>query len=556
MTRVAQPPPMKFTAGVKPISPKTVALLEQIAAAPGWVVRLLGRSAHPTKRLLEEVANSGEIEAALGLLPIALATRGLHREDVLRAIDKLVRDASTATFVWLDQRARELSPDAWASSDSVTPDRVDSLPVVPASAAGVASLHRSGYVRERAARLLLASTDAVAVTFLLLRANDWVEEVRAVAQDAIQRRIAAGDVQPFVANLDLVFRLSDVRRNDLRALVDAIRGAIASPSARDALRAGCQSHSRSVRRRCIAIAMEARTFDLRPMIHEGLQDPDAVVRGVVAKAVGAAFEGTELRDVLDRMLDNRSPRVRYSALEILWARFGTESRATQERLLFDPHPHVRGTARWFLKSVPDFSISAFYRGALAGLPPRTLAGAIEGLGEVGTAEDATRVAPFLRHERPRVRTAAVRALGNVGAAHYREAVIAALSDPSPRVSRAARDVLLRGPPVDPDRLTYAALRARFPHERRGAVDLVRRHDHWTAGLLLLRIAGGGGEDAASRAAAALWTWEARYNRVFTPPTAAQVAEFKEALASLNAEPALLSRLRSLVPALEMRTRSS
>jgi hypothetical protein len=157
--------------------------------------------------------------------------------------------------------------------------------------------------------------------------------------------------------------------------------------------------------------------------------------------------------------------------------------------------------------------------------------------------------PFLQHERARVRTAAVHALGGVGSVIHREAIIAALSDPSARVCRAARRILLRGAPVDPERLTFAALSSHYPHERRAAVELAVAHDHWVAGILLLRVAGTRDPETAARATAALTAWESRYNRVFTKPTPRQVDEFDSLVQSANVDAGLRSRLGALVPSL-------
>jgi hypothetical protein len=137
---------------------------------------------------------------------------------------------------------------------------------------------------------------------------------------------------------------------------------------------------------------------------------------------------------------------------------------------------------------------------------------------------------------------------------HREVITRALSDCSPRVSRAARDILRRAPPVDGERLLETALTGRFLHERRAAVDLIRVHDHWAAGLLLLRVAAVAEREIAVRAETALRAWEERHNRVFVSPTREQVAQYKAALDALPADSEFAKPLRSLLPALETRVR--
>lgn len=554
---IAQHPDIGSTDCVKPVSPHTIELIESLSPPTGLLSRWLGRVEPPPSRVLDEIVSSGELEAALALLTLAIAGPTACREPLLGALDRLVRAAPAGALVWLEQRARTLSEwrrEGWAWSHDVTPDRTRSLPANPASAAGIASVHNYGYVREAAVDVLSVSDDPLAVAFLLIRANDWVAPVRDAAARGIRAQLARKGAAPFIPFLELVDRMRKAGRNNLRPLADSILAALAAPETAASLRAGCASDSRAVRRRCFEIAFEARTFDLRGLVPAGLRDPDGVVRALTAKGAAKALEWTDLAPFIPEMLSSTSPAARYSALDIVWQREGAASRPLQERFALDPHPHVRGTARWFLKTIPDFDTAAFYRGATGrrlGAPESI--GLIEGLGEVGNEDDAELVLPFLHHERARVRTAAVHALGNIGAKVHRESIIAALSDPSPRVCRAARRLLLRGSPVDPDRLTFAALSSQYPHERRAAIELASVHDYWVAGILLLRIAGTRDPHTARRASAALTVWESRFIRVFTKPTARQAEEFEALLGAAYVDPDLLGRLQALVPVLKARS---
>jgi HEAT repeat protein len=550
---------MRSTAGVKPISQRTIERVESLAANPGLLARLLlrRRDPDPSASVLAEILQAGELEAALGLLSVALSGSEAARAPVLDVLDGMVRGAPPEALVWLDLRARTLSEwrREWYWSTEVTVPSVRSLPVSPASAAGLASLHHSGFVREAAVARLSASEDPLAIAFLLIRANDWVAPVRSAAVEGLEARLALGGAGPFVPWLALVDRLNGLGRNRLRPLADRIFAALALPEASESLREGCRSPSRGVRRRCIELVLAAGIADLGTIVRAGLEDPDPVIRTLVAKGAAKALPWSELEPLLAPMLASTTPAARCAALDALWTRRGATSKELLERALLDPHPYVRGTARWLLKGVEGFDAAAAYRDALPGVSTASLVGAIEGLAEVGTAADASLAAPYLVHPRARVRTAAVHVLGAVGTKAHREALIAALSDSSPRVSRAARQVLLRGGPVDPERITFAALRSSHPHERKGAVELARAHDHWVAGILLLRIANASRDaEVVARASEGLRAWEVRYNAVFTPPSASQVQELESLVgAAVALDSGLLRRLRSLVPALRIRS---
>jgi len=550
---------MGSTVSVRSISPRTVELLESLAARPGFLARAFGRAPVLSPSALDELVAAGELEAALGLLPLALVSSPAARVALLDALDRLVRTATPDALAWLDHRARTLAEwrrEGWAWSSNVTPARTSALSASSASAAGIASLHNYGYVRQAAVEVLAASEDPWALPFLLLRANDWVSQVREAAARGIEQHLSRGGAGPFVPYLGLVDRLTTVRRNDLQPLADRILASLSTGTAAPALAAGCASADRAIRRRCIGLALAARSFDLKALVGAGLDDSDSVVRILVAKGSAEALEWPDLEPLLDSMLASATPAARYSALDILWTRHGEGSRSTQERFLLDPHSHVRGMARWFLKTLPGFDAVGFYRSALQRVTGTGLVGALEGLGEVGGPPEADLPVPFLHHGRVGVRMAAVRALGAIGSDVHREAIIAALSDPSPKVCRAARLILVRGAPVDPERLTLAALQSRFPHERQAAIELAGDHDHWVAGLLLLRIAAAGDAETAGRASAALGTWESRCGRVFTKPTQLQVDEFEALLGRAPIDPCLLGELRDLVPSMRLRSKGA
>jgi HEAT repeat protein len=542
---------------VKAISPHTIELIGALAASPRLLPRLLERMPVPSPGVIDDIVSTGEIEAALALLTLALAGPATHRAPLLEGLDRLVRAAPVGSLLWLEHRARVVSEwrrEGWAWSSDVTPERARSLSSRRASAAGVASVHNSGHVREAAVEVLAASDDPLAIPFLLMRANDWVVPVRDAAARGIDEHLARGGGGPFIPYLELVDRLRTAGRSKLQPLADRVLNALAAPGATAALKAGCASESRTVRRRCFELAFSARTLDLGSLVPAGLGDPDSVVRTLTARAA-RSLDWLDIRPFIDDMLTSTTPAARFSALDVVWKREGAGSRRMQERFALDPHPHVRGTARWFLRTIAGFDGAAFYRTALASVTGGPeLIGAVEGMGEVGTADDAPLVLPFLQHERARVRAAAVHALGSIGSKLHREAVVAALSDPSARVCRAARRVLLRGAPVDPERLTFAALSSRYPHERRAAVELAGAHDYWVAGVLLLRIAGTRDPATAARTAAALTAWESRYNRVFTKPTPRQVDELELLVEAANIDADLRGRLRALVPSLRARSR--
>lgn len=199
---------MRCSSPMKPITPRTIELIGSLAVNPGLLARLFGRTPAPSSNVLAEIVEAGEPEAALGLLGVALAGSETARAPVLAVVDRMVRGASAEALAWLDQRARTLSEwrQEWYWAPAVTVARVRALARSPAAAAGLASLHPSGFVREAAVERLATSDDPLALPFLLLRANDWVSPVRDAAVAGVEAILSRRGAGPFVPWLTLVDR--------------------------------------------------------------------------------------------------------------------------------------------------------------------------------------------------------------------------------------------------------------------------------------------------------------------------------------------------------------
>lgn len=549
--------PRRYTASRGyPLRARVLALIERLEVEPGPVLRLLGRAPERWESMLRELESLGALEAALGLLPLALTRRGFYREEVLAVLDRLVRARPSVALLRLETLARDReSPwrrDAFTLSCEVTPERLDGV-ARRTTALGIASLHSSGFVRERAVRLLTGTGDPLALAFLLLRTNDWVAEVREPALRAVDDHLAARGPADLVPHLEIVDRLACVRRTDLRPLIARVESALRVPAASAALQRACASGSGRVRRRCLELALSARTFDVRPSLLAALDDADPVTRGLAARQTGLAFGADELRAIVGRLRTNSTPTVRRAALEVVAERLPAELPALAHELLLDPNASVREAARWHLRGAPTpTDVAACYRAALA--DPTTLAAAIAGLGETGVPADAGRIAPHLLDGRPRVRATAAAALGKLAPSRHRSDLVLLLADPSPRVAWTARDLLLRQPALDLELLADAALHGESASQRRCAVELLVRHEHWSAGLAWIRLARTGDEAVARRARMALQAWAVRFNRVFTPPTREQVAAYqRETLAPIWND-ALGRCLRDLAGAMNERLR--
>lgn len=380
-----------------------------------------------------------DLHQLLAYLPPRSSGQG---PDAARAAAAILRRAAPEEIAWLERNRpagdEYYSPyPAWAGMKLA--DVGESPPDPGSGQAAVVALacfHASGFVRERAVRLLAAQDDGDELPFLLLRVNDWVGPVREAAMAALRARLAPAYAMAFVRCLPLVEALRGERRVAHAALLAEIdlllRGGTAWSALGEALRAG----SRPVRRAAARIA--ATTGD-PVLIFSAATDLDPLVAAVGARAITTTWSDGALREVLPR-LRRGAAGVRWLAIAATCDRFPGEAEPYLRAALLDRATSVRelGRYRWAKVGLAPLDFAAFYREALAVARGKGVAVALRGLAETGTLEDVVSFERLARDRRAAVRAAAVHGLGRCGGSAHSDALVLAMDDSSARVVAVAQ----------------------------------------------------------------------------------------------------------------------
>jgi hypothetical protein len=250
----------------------------------------------------------------------------------------------------------------------------------------LASTHRDGFVRERAARMLGERPGPLASAALAVRAVDHVPHVREVARQALGVRQDAGDASIVVPIL-LAARQREAAAGAFDAYVDGLSV--------EALRSLAASPDNETRR----FAVEQAPFTVSELVGVAGSDRDLRARLAAARRALAQDEA-----VAGDLLAVRPATVRALAVSVA---ADDLVRPRLEQLLLDRSAHLRRTAQTRAATL-GVDAAAVYRSRL---PMRA---AVLGLGETGSEGDVDRVAALLDAQQPApARRAAVRALGRL-----------------------------------------------------------------------------------------------------------------------------------------------
>ncbi len=495
-----------------------------------------------TDRLLQLVSvlmrSRGPVACAVAAEELALLLRDLPVDELPPLAKRLgaLRRWTWRSCFGLDPSAAE----ARRVARLVLPADTDAL------ALGAISCLDNGYVREAAVRRLARATPSAveaALPFLLLRANDWVDEVRVAARTALEGFLLPVHATAWARALPMVDRLRAAGRADHRTLIARVEELVtAAPAALGvALRTGGRSA-----RQCLASAGRRGLAVPHALITAALGDRDVRLRLAAARFLAAGLL-EPLRAELPRLERDPFPPVRIAALDATLARLPERADAVLRAALCDRSGSVRWRALFLRRGRdPDFDARAFYRAVLAegALRPSKAAAAM--LGALGKPADGEILLRLLDDPRVGLRRTALRALARLTGGLHLDRLRAELESPARGVSRAACEALEPYARRLDDDALGRLLEAPHAHVRQHSLRLLCSGERWVALRWLLRASRSA--DGALRAAsrARLERWEEELNRCYAPLDDTRREGLRRLLAAARDLGSLRPRLRDVL----------
>ena len=519
---------------MRPTSPDTKALIDRLNGPSGFWETL--RASRDEADLLNSIGDSHEPAAIVSILPFALSTKRDVAKAAAVAVHKLALEMTSTQFAWLDYAVREISQYSGSHSYAWHKMSPEQMPLLErfdetsVSLSGMASFHRSGYVRQAAVERLALVPTGAELPFLILRLNDWVSNVRDVAYEAVGARLTPEYAARFIANLALVSRLNEAGRADHQELIRSINELLQSDACRPTLLESLKSNDRFIRRASFRLALNSTREDLPQVVSRALDDRDTIIRLWAAQTVSSDFTGAPLDQLLEVMKRDRFMPVRREALRIDVRRRIEQLPQELRSALLDTHASMREEARYHLRTIAPMDVAAFYRDSLLAGPPTNIYAAICGLGETGIPGDDRLIVSYVSDRAAKIRGAAVRALARLNAKAHVELFLSALTDENSNVSRQALKALAgMVSAATGEKVWTIFVSAPKGHVKRNALSLLQRLPKWDSIYYLLKAMRDSDEAVARMSRIGIQRWLLRFNRTFSPPSGDQIAKVKARL---------------------------
>lgn len=388
------------------------------------------------------------------------------------------------------------------------------------------STSSDGFKREDAVRRLGTLGDTRAIPYLVVRANDWVPQVRAAAFDALVRMLKSGNGNAFVASLPQILHLQSCSRGDHTALLEAIHEFLLREQNRDVLLAGMESPDSRVVRIVIRLMVDQQLMEPAELVTKGLAQSDVLVRSIVVNVLQRLTHDEFERLAHEALRDTYMP-VRREVFQQLLRRLPKQGLVAARNFLFDRSASIREIAVQHLLSVGE-PVDEIYADALRKDPGRAavVKCALWGWALMNKVTRAEQVRQFLVSPIPAVRRAALSSIGRLLRIEAGPYLKNALADSSPAVcNEAARLIRTIGVAPGIETLMSIATSSGLTHVAYACCRVARDSNKWDWLRFVLGVYGSSACEISSEAfSREIDAWEWQFNRRHAQPTPHQLEE--------------------------------
>ena len=298
-----------------------------------------------------------------------------------------------------------------------------------------ASFNPNGFIREKAVRLMKDYDNTL--SYIILRQNDWVLQVRQAASESFDEKLQKLSSGELVKALPYAEKLKWSNRGSHGEYTKRFFERLTSIDHRSDLMNGLQSCYVRTRRICINALFESEN----PYTHLALkhleQESDPFLRSMLFRKL--CFHKVQLDEAARFLLRDKFPVNRILALQYLCDTGSEDIEEIAVPLILDRNAAVRGLACDILqerRSSIDFR--SFYTAALGEHP----AAAIAGLGEIGQKSDTQHIDIYLTDNRVTVVRSVLISLMKLDMEKYKETVLGMLNDNRIGIVKTAQQLIL------------------------------------------------------------------------------------------------------------------
>ena len=390
-----------------------------------------------------------------------------------------------------------------------------------------ASLNPNGFVREHAVHMM--KDYGGTLPFIVLRQNDWVSQVRAVALESADYRLSNLSDGELITALPFADKLSRSGRSQSNdSYTNRIYSVLTSSENERELIAGFKTTNIRTRRICTNTLFITENLRIDLLFDRLRCETDPFLRASIFRRLISA--GQNMDDDADQFLHDKYPLNRILAFQYICDRDQNKALNTARNLFLDKNATVRENARYYMNGkCPDFDYRAFYKAHMADFT----VSAIYGLGETGKAEDTAVIERYLCDAQISAVRAAMISIMRLHGTKYASVITGFLSDDRAGLVKAARNLIIKTDSPDYERVMEIFRVTPYENTKRKCFSILLTAGKWQRLIYILDILENGGEEISESAMTALRGWIVGYNRSYAAASEEQIKSIAESIERFN-----------------------
>ena len=383
----------------------------------------------------------------------------------------------------------------------------------------------NGYEREEAVKQLGELNNPMAMPILLLRVNDWVQQVRSASLKAIDKLLLNENAEIIVQYLPEIYKLQSYKRENHTELFARLLSFLLKEENSSYLVKAIDSQNIVLSRISFNICAKHQLLSTEQCVKKGLSSKDVILKTYAAKLL-SSLKGKYLEDSLAIAIYDKFMFVRKEAFQIYLKKYPKKGLSFANKFLFDRSFTIREIAIRYLQK-NNVNVEAIYVNVLKDKKSSILylKCAIDELGYLGSTRTIFLIGNFITHSSSTVRKVTLEALVALKSSNSKEYLLQGMQDISAKVAKRASRLLVRNIVVDTEEIFQISKVSKYNHTLSFSLFSVRTINRWERLLFLLRLFDSTiVKDKAQKSILQneLRHWDTYFNQTCTQPTQKQI----------------------------------
>lgn len=391
-----------------------------------------------------------------------------------------------------------------------------------------ASFNPNGFIRESAVHMLKEYDGTL--PYIILRQNDWVQQVRKAASAAFTYRLQRLSEGEIIAALPFAEKLKWSIHGSHGEYTNQFFSVLTAPEHTSDLMSGLNNVNIRTRRICTEALFTATPPKIKLAAHRLICESEPFLRATIFRKLISL--GQKMDEAIEIFLRDKYSLNRMLAFQYLIDINSDNIRETAEKLLLDKNAAIRGTAQNTIqKQTPDYDFRSFYLNNLDQYPTA----AIGGLGEKGLPSDTVKIVKYLSDTRISIVKSAMASLMRLDYEEYRPVITEMLNDSRAGIVKTARNLIMKTDSPDYVKIIEIFNITAYEHTKLRCMDILFSASKWSGIIYMLEVLLVGEKQIKEKSLTAINRWLFNFNRSFTLPSAKQIADIRK-LINLLREP--------------------